>query len=83
MVILDAFIQSHTMEAVDVPEQKDVDKLTKLNEKIGLNIAGEGGEFESLVIDGPIFKKKLAIKGKIKMESENTGRFTITKAELK
>ncbi len=27
MVILDAFIQSHTMEAVDVPEQKDVDEF--------------------------------------------------------
>lgn len=41
---------------------KDIDKLVKLNNKIGLNIAGEGGEFESLVIDSPMFKKNMIIK---------------------
>lgn len=39
----------------------DVDKLVTLNKKLGINIAGEGGEFESLVIDAPMFAKKLNV----------------------
>ncbi len=31
-------------------------KILALNKKYGVHIAGEGGEYESLVIDGPIFK---------------------------
>lgn len=38
-----------------------IDDLIKLNEKIGLNLAFEGGEAETLVLDGPIFKKRLKI----------------------
>jgi len=41
---------------------EDIDKLVALDKKIGFNIAGEGGEFESLMIDGPIFKKKIDVK---------------------
>lgn len=40
-------------------KKEDVDKLVELNKKIGINIAGEGGEFETLVFDCPLFKKKL------------------------
>jgi len=63
--------------------EEDVDKLVKLNKKIGLNIAGEGGEFETLVVEGPCFKKKLIIeKGEVVMESENTGVYKIEKVKL-
>jgi diphthine-ammonia ligase len=62
---------------------KDIDKLVKLNQKIGINIAGEGGEFESLMIDGPIFTKKINIKkSTIEMEKEYIGLFHIDKASL-
>jgi len=49
----------------------DINKLTKLRDKIGLNVAGEGGEFESLVIDSPMFKKNMIIK-KSHIEKEDT-----------
>ncbi|MBU2589747.1 MAG: diphthine--ammonia ligase [Nanoarchaeota archaeon] len=63
--------------------EEDVNELVKLNKKNGLNIAGEGGEFESLVLNAPFFKSKLFIKSsEIKMFSENTGRFIIKKAKL-
>ena len=39
----------------------DVDKLVAMNKKVGINIAGEGGEFETLTLDCPLFKKKLNI----------------------
>ena len=64
-------------------EQNDVDKLVKLNEKIGFNIAGEGGEFESLMIDGPIFKKRLRIeKSEVKEESKNVAELEIKQIKL-
>ena len=42
--------------------EKEIKKLVKLNEKIGLNVAGEGGEFESFVLDGPMYHKKIEIR---------------------
>jgi len=43
-------------------ENADVDHLVELNERYEINIAGEGGEFESLVIAGPNFKGELVIR---------------------
>jgi len=61
----------------------DVDNLVKLNEKVGFNIAGEGGEYESLMIDGPIFNKKIKIiDSLVKMESSICGEYLIKKAKL-
>lgn len=39
-----------------------IDEIKKLSEKYKINPAGEGGEFESLVVNFPLFKKKLEIK---------------------
>ncbi|MBR9691571.1 diphthine--ammonia ligase [Candidatus Woesearchaeota archaeon] len=62
---------------------KNIDKLVNLNKKIGFNIAGEGGEFETLMIDGPIFKKKIKIeKAEIKEESKIIAELIIKKAKL-
>ena len=62
---------------------QDIDKLVELNKKIGIHIAFEGGEAETLMIQGPIFKKKIIIKKAEKiMEDKNTGMYRITKAEL-
>ena len=58
--------------------------LNKLKDKIGSNVAGEGGEFESLVLNCPLFKKKLVIEEfEIKEESEYAARMIIKKASLK
>ncbi|HJH31579.1 MAG TPA: diphthine--ammonia ligase [Methanosarcinaceae archaeon] len=63
--------------------EKDIDRLVRLNEKIGLNIAGEGGEFESFVLDAPMYKKRIEIKGYEVVElDEYTVRTVITDAEL-
>ena len=42
--------------------ENEIKKLVKLNEKIGLNVAGEGGEFESFVTDGPMYHKRIEIR---------------------
>ncbi len=64
-------------------EEKDIDKLVKLNEKIGINVAGEGGEFESFVMDGPMYKKKIEIRDFEVFElDEYTAKIAITDAVL-
>lgn len=55
---------------------EDVDRLHKLHKKNGFHIAGEGGEFETIVLDGPIFGKPLQITFEKEMESENRGELT-------
>ena len=37
------------------------DELKKLRKKCGLNIAGEGGEFETLVLDAPMYKRSIEV----------------------
>ncbi len=62
----------------------DIGKLKKLNEKYGLNIAGEGGEFESLTLDAPLFKKELVINTfEIVSDGEHNHHMVIKKATLK
>lgn len=37
------------------------DCLTKLNQEYGTNVCGEGGEYETLVLDCPLYKKRLVL----------------------
>lgn len=36
-------------------------KILKLAQQVELNICGEGGEYESLTLDCPLYKKKIKI----------------------
>ena len=57
-------------------------KLVDLNEKHQISLVGEGGEYESLVLDAPFFKKSIKIvKAKTNYEN-NSGVYTIIKAKL-
>jgi len=59
-------------------------KLISLNKKFGISVCGEGGEYETLVLNCPLFKKRLVIVlDKIEIESENQGIYIVKKAELK
>lgn len=58
---------------------EDMNKLLALNKKIGFHTAGEGGEFETIVLDGPIFKKPISIEYDVEMETEISGRLKIKK----
>ena len=35
--------------------------LEKLNQQFGANVCGEGGEYETIVLDCPLFKKRIAM----------------------
>ena len=55
-------------------DKKALDKLIELNKKYGISICGEGGEFETLVLDSTLFNKKIKlIKTKKIIENANSG----------
>ena len=57
-------------------------ELEKISEKTYLHLAFEGGEAETLVIDGPIFKKRIEIlDADIDWHVDN-GTYNITDARL-
>ena len=44
--------------------QEIINELKKINQKYKVNLAGEGGEFETFVLNCPLFKRKLKIINK-------------------
>lgn len=53
-------------------DKRFIEETEQLQERYGINPAGEGGEFETLVINCPLFKKKLDFKiKKISGEGNN------------
>lgn len=62
--------------------QETISRLKSYEEKYKINPAGEGGEIETLVIDMPLFKKKIEIKKARKEYSNYDGFFIIEEAKL-
>ena len=59
-----------------------IDELVKIHEKYYIDLAFEGGEAETLAIDGPIFKKKLKILKDKKEWHHDSGVYIIEDAIL-
>lgn len=60
-----------------------IGELKKLNKKNGINVGFEGGEAESLVIDCPLFHKKIElIKTRKVMDNDFSGCLLIEEARL-
>lgn len=61
-----------------------ITELEKLNKKYKVNICGEGGEFETLVLDCPLYKKAIKIERFEKNWDNKTrsGELIIKKAKL-
>ncbi|MCR4327751.1 MAG: diphthine--ammonia ligase [Nanoarchaeota archaeon] len=56
-------------------DKKFIEDIIKLNKKYKINVAGEGGEFETFVLNCPLYTRELKIiKKKIKKEGENSFR---------
>ena len=62
--------------------RKRLKELVELNKKYQISLVGEGGEYESFVLDAPIFKKSIKIiKSEIKLDNDS-GVFEIKEVEL-
>jgi len=62
--------------------EEAIDDLVNVTTKHTINVAGEGGEFETLVLDGPIFKKKLVLDDVTKEWKRDNGTLIVKKAHL-
>jgi ABC transporter with metal-binding/Fe-S-binding domain ATP-binding protein len=57
--------------------RKTIEELKTLQNKYKINPSGEGGEFETLVLDCPLFKKPLRIKDKQISGEKNSWRMEV------
>jgi ABC transporter with metal-binding/Fe-S-binding domain ATP-binding protein len=63
-------------------DREMIDRLVKLQQKYGINPAGEGGEIETTTLDAPPFKKRIEIlESEIKTKGDS-GVLVIKKARL-
>jgi predicted ATP pyrophosphatase (TIGR00289 family) len=56
--------------------------LTELNRKYGVSLVGEGGEYETLVLDAPIFKRRIKMLEAEKVWKDQNGYFLVKRARL-
>ena len=64
-------------------DQEMIKELKRLHGKNGINIGFEGGEAESLVLDCPLFHKRIILtKTEIEEDNKNTARLLIKEAKL-
>jgi diphthine-ammonia ligase len=58
-------------------DKKFIEDAKKLQEKYNINPAGEGGEFETFVVNCPLFEKKLIITDKEIIGKKNSWKMEI------
>jgi len=63
-------------------DQATITDLQRLHDTTGVNIAGEGGEYETLTLDGPILHQPLIIDTQELYWQRDSGTLKITKAHL-
>lgn len=63
-------------------DEKCVEDLIKLNKRYGVHLSGEGGCYETMVLDCPIFKKRIQILKSRKIWEGMSGYLEIDKARL-
>jgi len=59
-----------------------VDSLLDLNKKFGISLVGEGGEYETLVLDMPYFRRKIQLLQTEKVWEDDSGYLLVKKARL-
>ena len=62
-------------------DRQNVEKLLRLSAKYKFNPVGEGGDLDTLVLDAPLYKKRLAIKKAMKKWYGDRGKLEIQEIE--
>ena len=78
-IFADGFDESWLGKTVD---KETFEELKHIQQSKKINIAGEGGEYETLVIDGPIFQKKIVLKETEKQWKRDHGILIVNETEL-
>ncbi|MBN1645521.1 TIGR00289 family protein [Candidatus Woesearchaeota archaeon] len=83
MIIGGVFAYPFTEEWLGrIIDDKTITELKELQKKIRINPAGEGGEIETLVLDGPVFRKKIVVKKAEKNFDNYAGVYEVKEAEV-
>ena len=64
-------------------DEKTIEDLKILSQRYGIHMAGEGGEYETLVLDAPFFSKKIELVTTKKKWYDDHGTLEILKTRLK
>jgi ABC transporter with metal-binding/Fe-S-binding domain ATP-binding protein len=59
-----------------------IEKLEGLRDRYAINPSGEGGEIETIVLDGPVFKRRVEVLKAVKEYDNYRGRLIIKEARL-
>jgi diphthine-ammonia ligase len=59
-----------------------LEKLVELNERYKISLVGEGGEYESMVLDAPFYKKRIEIVETETNYENNSGILVVKEAKL-
>jgi diphthine-ammonia ligase len=78
-VAADGFDESWLGRVID---EKCIDDLLKLKKKHKISIVGEGGEYETTVLDCPLFKQRIEVTKAEKVWHGTSGRYVISDAKL-
>ena len=62
--------------------QTTLNDLIELNKKYQVSLVGEGGEYETLVLDTPFFTKRIRLLHVEKIWENDSGHLLVKKAEL-
>jgi diphthine-ammonia ligase len=73
------FDQSWLGRRIDLTTLND---LVGLNEKYKVSLVGEGGEYETLVLDAPFFKRRIRLLQTERVWEDHSGYLLVEKAEL-
>jgi len=63
-------------------DEAGVKELLALRKRYAINIDGEGGEFETIVLDAPHYKKRVVIEESEVLWQRDSGRLLVHKAHL-
>ena len=63
-------------------DTETLNRLVELNEKYQVSLVGEGGEYESMVLDAPIYKKRIDVVEAETRYENSSGVFVVKKARL-
>jgi predicted ATP pyrophosphatase (TIGR00289 family) len=63
-------------------DEHSIADLLELNKKYGISLVGEGGEYETLVLNAPLFKKRINILESEKIWKKQSGYLNVKRAGL-
>jgi len=63
-------------------DKSTITDLTSLNRKYQVSLVGEGGEYETLVLDAPFFKRRIELVETEKIWEDESGYLLVKKAVL-